>query len=82
MRHDVVLLLVVGVVELGKVDRVELALQVHLVVVLNLLDAALRVAHNVQKFVEEDVGVVLLALLERLKLRVVICTSQTRISSA
>ena len=82
VRHDVVLLLVVGVVELGKVDRVKLALQVHLVVVLDLLDTVLCVAHDVQKFVEEDVRVVLLALLERLKLRVVICTSQTRITSA
>ena len=82
VSHHVVLLLIVGVVELWQIDRVELALQVHLVIVLDLLDTVLCVAHDVQKFVEEDVRVVLLALLERLELRIVVGPTQAGVSSA
>ena len=51
-------------------------------VVLDLLDTVLCVAHDVQKFVEEDVRVVLLALLERLELRIVVDPTQAGVSSA
>lgn len=62
MRHRVPLLLVACLVELPLVDVVQLTLQVHLVVLHDLLGTALRVAHYVEELVEEDVGVKILAL--------------------
>ena len=68
MRFGVVLLLVARLVEFPLVDVVELGTEVHFMVPRYLVHPALCVGHDIQELMEEHVGVVLLALLQRLEL--------------
>lgn len=67
MGQDIVLLLVVGLIELPLVNHAEFTPEVHLVVLHDLLDSVLRVAHQVEELVVEHVSVVLLPLLQRVE---------------
>lgn len=57
VRHGIALLLVACLVKFPLVNEVVLAAQVHLMVVRDLFNATLRIAHNVQEFVEKNISV-------------------------
>ena len=68
MGHHIVDLLVVGLVELPLVNLSKLTPKVHLVIIDDLFDTVLRIAHKVEELVMENVRFALLTLLQSVKL--------------